>query len=162
MTGEERKALIAQYDRGPRRLREALAKVPAGALTWRPRAGEWSAHEIVLHCADSETNAVARIRYLLAEDRPTIVGYDQDRWAQVLEYHALPLEPALLTVEAVRANAVPLLQRLPDAAWTSEGTHTESGRYSAEDWLRTYAEHLHLHARQIEDNVAAWKSTRGR
>jgi isopenicillin N synthase-like dioxygenase len=29
------------------------------------------------------------------------------------------------------------------------GTHTESGRYSVEDWLRIYAAHAHNHAAQI-------------
>src|SRR5215468_9835812 len=37
------------------------------------------------------------------------------------------------------------------------GTHTESGPYSAEEWLRIYAEHLEIHARQIDANVAAWR-----
>lgn len=38
------------------------------------------------------------------------------------------------------------------------GQHSESGRYGAEDWLKTYAEHLEGHARQIERNLAAWNS----
>jgi hypothetical protein len=46
---------------------------------------------------------------------------------------------------------------LPDEAWTRDGRHTESGHYTAEDWLRIYADHLENHARQIEANVAAFK-----
>lgn len=38
------------------------------------------------------------------------------------------------------------------------GRHTESGPYTAEDWLRVYAEHLEAHARQIEANAAAWRA----
>ena len=38
------------------------------------------------------------------------------------------------------------------------GRHSASGRYTAEDWLRIYAEHLENHARQIEANVAAWRA----
>jgi hypothetical protein len=33
--------------------------------------------------------------------------------------------------------------------WRREGTHTESGRYTTEDWLRIYAGHAHGHADQI-------------
>lgn len=73
----EREALIQRYAEGPARLRAALAAVPREALTWRPASKEWSAHEIVCHCADAETNAYARIRYLVAETEPVIVGYDQ-------------------------------------------------------------------------------------
>ncbi len=158
----DRDALIAQYAAGPARLKAALASVPAEAMTWRPAPDEWSAHEIVCHCADSETNSYARIRYVLAEPAPVIQGYDQDQWAKTFDYHRHPLEPALATVEAVRANTAALIRRLPDEAWAREGRHTESGRYSAEDWLTIYAEHLEGHARQIEKNVALWKAARAR
>ena len=87
-----------------------------------------------------------------------IQGYDQDRWAQRLDYHALPVEPALATVTAVRANTAALLRRLSDAEWSKVGRHSESGTYSAEDWLRVYAEHLELHTRQLERNLVAWNN----
>lgn len=158
MTPAEREDAILRYARGPALLRAALAQVPAEAMQWRPGPGQWSAHEVIVHCADSETNSVARIRFLLAEEDPVIVAYDQDRWARALDYHALPLDPALATVEAVRANTGPLLRRMTDAQWQRAGRHTESGRYSAETWLEIYAEHLEIHARQLERNLAAWNS----
>ncbi len=89
----QRDVLIRQYAAGPLRLRAALGKVPAEALKWRPAPKEWSAHEVICHCADSETNSYARIRYLVAEPDPVIVGYDQERWASVFDYHDHPLEP---------------------------------------------------------------------
>jgi len=156
----ERAALIEQYAMGPARLRDALAAVPAPALKWRPAPGEWSAHEIVCHSADSETNAYARIRRLLAEPDPWIQGYDQDAWARALDYHAQPLEPALAVVETIRAATAALLRAVGDEAWARAGRHSESGRYTAEDWLRIYAEHLEGHARQIESNVARWRGAR--
>lgn len=158
LTAAERTALIDRYERGPALLRAALVKIPAEALEWRPAPGKWSAHEVIVHCADSETNSHGRIRYLLAEEKPVIQGYDQDRWSQQLDYHSLPIAPALLTVEAVRANTVPLLRRASDADWAKAGIHTESGRYSAEDWLVSYAEHLEIHTRQLERNLAAWSN----
>jgi hypothetical protein len=158
----ERDRLIDQYGAGPARLRAAFAAVPAPAVQWRPSPTDWSAHEVVCHCADSESNASLRIRYLLAEPEPLILGYDEAAWARILDYHARPAATALATVDAVRANTVPLLRALPDTAWAKEGRHTESGRYTAEDWLRIYAEHLDDHARQIAQNLAAWQAMGGR
>jgi hypothetical protein len=158
MSRDERIALIEQYACGPQRVREALARVPGEALQWRPAEGRWSAHEVVVHCADSETNAALRIRYLLAEKEPLIVGYDQEQWARLFDYHAQPLEGALAATDAARARTVPLLRAMSEADWAKEGRHTESGRYTAEDWLRIYAAHLEGHARQIEKNVEAWKT----
>jgi DinB superfamily len=154
---KERHALIRRYANGPTLLRRAFARVPSAARKWRPAPGEWSAHEVVCHCADSETNSYARIRYLVAEPTPVIQGYDQDRWAISLDYEHHPVAPALATVTAVRANTTALIRRLPEDAWARKGTHTESGPYGVEEWLRIYAEHLEVHARQIDANVAAWR-----
>ena len=151
-------ALIRQYAEGPARLRQALDTVPPEALQWRPAPGKWSVHEVIVHCADSETNAHMRIRYLVAEPKPMIIGYDQDAWATILDYHAHPLEPAMATIEAVRANTVPLLKRLPESAWKKLGTHSEHPSYGVEKWMQTYADHLEVHARQIARNVEAWKA----
>jgi DinB family protein len=156
LAGPEREALIARYARGPRVLRDALAAAPAAALRWRPGPQTWSAHEVVCHCADSETHAASRIRILACADEPVIQDYDQDAWARDLDYHAQPLDLALDVVAAVRAATTALLRQLPAAVWTKVGRHTASGRYTGEDWLRIYAAHLEDHARQIADTVAAW------
>jgi hypothetical protein len=160
MTPAERQQRIDIYERGALRLHDALNLVPDEAVQWRPAPGKWSAHEVVCHCADSEMNGALRLRYLLAENDPVIVGYDQDGWARVLDYHSRPLEPALAVVEAVRAHTTDLLRSLPDAAWARAGRHTESGPYTAETWLRIYSDHLEGHARQIERNVEAWRGAR--
>jgi hypothetical protein len=158
LTGSERERLIQQYADGPARLEGALAAVPAAARQWRPAPGEWSAHEVACHCADSEINGAARIRYVVCEPQPLVLAYDENVWATTLDYHGHPLEPALAAVRAVRAHTTALLRRLPEPAWSREGRHTGSGRYTAEDWLGIYAEHLEIHARQIEANVAAWQA----
>ena len=126
MSASDRSRRIDQYAQGPERLRQALNRVPDGMVKWRPAPGKWSVHEIVCHAADSEVNAYARLRYLLAEKDPVIVGYDQEEWARRLDYHAHPLDTALLTVEAVRRRGVPLFgivfNRLPGAG---DGTRAE-------------------------------------
>jgi len=38
---------------------------------------------------------------------------------------------------------------MSEADWQRQGTHSESGHYSAEDWLTIYAAHAHNHAAQI-------------
>ncbi len=160
LSAEERGRRIQQYATGPARLRAALDTVPPEALRWRPAPGEFSVHEIVCHCADSETNAAARIRYLAAEKAPVILGYDPGNWARRLDYHSHPLEAALEAIQAVRANTVPLLERLPDDAWDKVAEHTESGRYTGHDWLRSYSEHLEEHVGQIEQTLVAWRASR--
>ncbi len=77
LSSAERTALIDRYERGPALLKAALAKFPPEALQWRPAPDKWSAHEVIVHCGDSETNAAGRIRYLLAETKPVIQVGDE-------------------------------------------------------------------------------------
>lgn len=158
MSSADRAGRIGRYEKGALRLRGALGLVPDGAVTWRPAPGKWSAHEVVWHCADAEVNGATRLRFLVAEKDPLLAAYDQDEWARAFDYHELPLEPALDTVVSVRASTSALLRSLPEEAWSRAGRHSERGPFSVADWLRTYADHLENHARQIERNVEAWQA----
>src|SRR5262249_32701590 len=135
-------------------------RVPKEAVTWRPAPGKWTVHEVVIHCADSEVNAHMRLRFLLGQDNPAIMAYDEARWAIDLDYHALPLEPAFTAVRAVRANTVPLLHRLTETQWSRTGNHPDHRSYGVETWLQIYAEHLEIHERQIERTLKQWGDRR--
>ncbi|MGC4106528.1 MAG: DinB family protein [Thermomicrobiales bacterium] len=158
MDANERAEAIARYRHGPAALRAAYAASPAETRQWRPAPDAWSIHEIIVHCADSEANAYTRIRMLMAEENPTIVGYDQDAWAGRFDYHARPVETAFSVIESVHAHTAELLPTFSEDDWTRTGTHSERGSYSAEDWLRDYSEHLFVHVDQIEANVASWEA----
>ena len=93
------------------------------------------------------TSAI-RLRLLLAEERPTIRGYDQEAFARRLHYDR-PIEASLAAFEAARRTTAELLHRMSEEDWGREGTHSESGRYTVEDWLEIYAAHAHDHADQI-------------
>lgn len=158
MTPEERNKLIERYAIGPALLRESLGKAPEEMRKWRPKPTEFSVHEIIVHCADSEANSHGRIRYIMTEDNATIVGYDPPVWAAAFHYLDHPIDAAILTVEAVRANTVPILRRAAEEQWSHVGTHTEMGKYGAETWLQVYAAHCFDHSQQIDAVVAAWRA----
>ena len=149
MNSEERKELIEQYKDGYNEVARALENFPAESLTAHPIAGKWSAAEIVHHLADSETTSGLRLRRLLVEDHPLIQGYDQDVYANSLNYNRREIAPSLEAFRAARATTAQLFEFMTEADWHKEGTHSESGSYSAEDWLKIYAAHAHNHAAQI-------------
>jgi hypothetical protein len=144
----EREALIDQYEDGHRAIEAALAGISAAELEAREGPGEWSPREIVHHLADSEMTSAIRLRLLIAEDSPKIVGYDQEEFVRRL-YPDRPIEPSLAAFAAARAATAPILRRLSEDEWRRSGTHSESGAYSVEDWLGIYAPHAHDHADQI-------------
>jgi hypothetical protein len=150
MTREERETLVARYAGGYDEVVRSLAGFPPGALTARPLPGKWSAAEIVHHLGDSEPISAQRLRTLLVQDHPLILGYDQEAYARVLRYAERPIEPALEAFRAARANTVALLRDMTEAEWTRPGWHTEVGPFTAETWLGYYADHAHRHAGQIQ------------
>lgn len=150
MKPEERNELIEKYRFGYDEVTDALRGFPTKSLNEHPVPGKWSACEIVHHLADSETTSALRLRLLLAEDRPVIQGYDQDQYAVRLRYNERNIAPALDAFRAAREVTSQLLELMSEEDWAREGVHTESGRYTAEDWLRIYAAHAHNHAAQIK------------
>jgi hypothetical protein len=149
MDRQERDKLIAQYAAGYDQVTAALQGFPPGKLTAHPIPGKWSAAEIVHHLADSESTSALRLRKLLTEEHAIIQGYDQELWATRLRYNEREIAPSLEAFRQARATTIQVLPVMSDADWAREGFHTESGRYTAETWLRIYAVHAHNHAAQI-------------
>ena len=149
MTQTERALLLEQYRAGAAEVDEALAGITAEELDRRPPEPDgWTARQVAHHLADSEAMAYTRLRRLLADDDPVIAGYDEPVWANRLHYDR-PIEASIAVFRAVRLASLQLLLALDDAEWSRTGTHTESGPYSVEGWLRIYAGHPHEHAEQI-------------
>jgi hypothetical protein len=144
---DERARLIKQYRDGHRVVMEALDGVTEEELD-RCVDGEWTPRQIAHHLADSEMMSAIRIRRLLAEPEPVLYGYDEKRLAERLTGDR-PIAPSLEAMRWARETCAQLLDRMSEDDWRIVGTHTESGRYGTEDWLRTYAAHAHDHAAQI-------------
>ena len=149
MNHEERQQLIARYRDGFDEVARSLEGFSDDDLGAHPLPGKWSAREIVQHLADSEMTSAIRLRRLLSEERPHILGYDQDAYAARLRYNERDMAPALEAFRAARATTAQILEVMTEEEWAREGTHSESGRYTVEDWLRIYAAHAHNHAAQI-------------
>ena len=148
MDATERLALIEQYRAGHQDVVDALEGITEGELDAQPGGGQWSPRQIAHHLADSELTSAIRLRRLLAEQRPVISGYDEEEFARRLHYDR-PIESSLEALRAARLSSASLLERLTEQEWTREGTHSQSGRYTVEDWLRIYTAHAHDHAAQI-------------
>ena len=148
MDTTRRAELVQQYKDGVAKVREALAGATDRELDARPAPDKWTAREIVHHLADSEMTSAIRLRRLIAEDKPVIVGYDQEEFTRRLHYDR-PVEASMRAFAAARETTGELLDRLSEAEWAREGTHSESGHYSVAIWLEIYATHAHGHADQI-------------
>jgi len=140
----------------------ALFDEAGDLLRVRPEPGEWSVLECVGHIVDSELVSGTRERWILAEDEPVIVGYDQALWVDRLEHNAD--DPALLaaTFEVLRTANLDLWARRPVADRGRVGRHNERGPESYEMTFRLAAGHDRVHLDQAQRALEAVRAARGR
>ena len=116
----------------------------------KPEApGKWSIAQVLQHLADSDLVWGWRVRLILAQDRPTLTGYDQDLWAERLHYaDADPVE-ALEQLRVLRRGNLGLIARATPEDLKRVGVHSERGEESVGYLCGLYAGHDLLHLRQI-------------
>lgn len=162
MDKQERESKIELYGRGYDLLMAALAEIPREAWLFKPEPREWSVYEVLIHLADSESNAALRARKLIVEPGGTLMGYDQDKWTHDLNYHEQNFEDALEIVRLVRKTTYELLKRQPEQIFGHSVKHPEYEEpYTFEQWINIYAAHIPGHIEQIRKNYKLWRDTQG-
>jgi len=136
------------------RLRELVAE-SGPHLRTRPEPMEWSVIECIGHLTDSEVVTSARVRWILAEDEPQIIGYDQDLWVDGLHHDRDDPEALIGLFDALRTANLALLSTRQAADLERFGRHNERGPESYRLMIRLTAGHDRFHVAQAERALAA-------
>ena len=160
LTAQRIDHLIAAYAYGPSLLEAAVAGIPEEELRFKPGPEHWSIHENVVHVADTDLVAAARMRYVIAEPGATLVSFDQERWAKVLDYRTQSLEDSLALLRAIRTATTDVLRRTPAAAWDQSGNTTEAGPQTLAWIVEHFADHVPYHLRTIAKRRAQYAQAR--
>ena len=70
--------LLERFRRGPELLAMVLTGVFGEEEDFVAAPGKWSIRQIIAHLADSEMVGAHRMRAVIAEDNPTLTGFDQN------------------------------------------------------------------------------------
>ncbi|HUP54166.1 MAG TPA: DinB family protein [Methylomirabilota bacterium] len=132
-----------------------LVRGAGDRLRDRPEPTEWSVIECLGHLVDSEIVASARQRWILAEDEPEIVGYEQDRWVDGLHHRDDDPDELIALFETLRASNLRLWAQTPIADRERFGRHRERGPESYGLIIRLGAGHDRFHLAQAERALAA-------
>ena len=116
--------------------------------------GKWSAAGVLQHLADSEIVWGYRLRRILAEERPTLTGFDQDLWADRLGYAQASAADALALFSVLRRANLALVSRASPEDLKRIAVHSERGEESVEHMIRLYAGHDLVHRRQLARVIA--------
>ncbi len=124
-------------------------------LRARPAPSEWSVLEAAGHMLDAEVVASARYRWILAQDEPRLIGYDQELWMDRLRHDQDDPEGLLATFEALRTSNLALWSRSSADERARIGLHEERGPESYELTFRLIAGHDRNHLAQARDALGA-------
>jgi hypothetical protein len=148
---------LAQFRQGPSALAAALQGASAEETAFVPGPGKWTIKQLVRHVADTEIVVGMRMRQIIAEDSPTLIPFDQEKWAANLSYETADAAASLVVFETLREDTVRVLEALPAEAFDRPGVHPERGTKPLVEWVQLFARHVFTHADQIRGIREAWR-----
>jgi hypothetical protein len=152
---------IKQYEAGAKQLRDAVAGLTRAQLLWKPPAelnvGLWSIQEIVIHMADADAIGVHRLKRVIAEEKPLLIGYDESAFVRSLSYDDQSIDEALTLFELARKSVLVPLKKVPPETFSRIGIHNEVGAIRLDDFVHKYVEHLDHHLDFIRRKRAVMK-----
>jgi hypothetical protein len=130
-------------------LEQATAGVSAATLGRQPAPGEWSPREVLSHLADSDLVTGMRVRMIVTEDRPALLGYDQEKWTS--RFGSLDGDAAetLARWQALRRANLRIYASLSPEEWRRVGVHAERGEESVRLTVQLQAGHDRVHLAQL-------------
>jgi uncharacterized damage-inducible protein DinB len=140
---------IDEYVAGPKQLRQAVAGMTREQLAAKPIAGKWSAQQVVCHLSDFDPILADRMKRVIAEDEPTLVGADENHFAANLAYSERDVEEELTNIETCRKQMARILRTLPPTAFGRVGIHNERGPLTLERLLEIAIKHIPHHVQFI-------------
>jgi hypothetical protein len=119
-----------------------------------PVPGTWSIRQLVLHVLDSDLIAVHRMKRVIAESNPLLIGYDETLFAKNLGYERMDVSAACECFRLNRELMTQILRGLPESAFQRSGVHNQYGKLTLLDLVHTYIEHLDHHAKFLREKRA--------
>jgi hypothetical protein len=144
---------IDHFETGGGKLRHAIEGLTAKDLTWVPPPGagigRWSIQQVVLHLMDDELIWTARMKTIIAEDNPEILGFDESKFAANLCPDEQDAQMAVDILELNRRLFSMVLRKLPESAFARTGHHNDLGTFTLAQGVVWQSEHLEHHSLYI-------------
>jgi len=145
----ERQLCIRQIEDAPAELRSAVAGLSNEQLDTPYREGGWTVRQVVHHLADSHMNAFIRFKLAMTEEQPPVKPYDQQRWAELADAKAAPVESSLALFESLHSRFATLLRSMTVGDFARTMSHPEQGVVNLDRYLSLYAWHGRHHVAHI-------------
>ena len=147
----QKQEALNEIAQAPANLRAAVNGLSDAQLDTPYRPEGWTVRQVVHHLPDSHVNSYVRFKLALTEDEPTIKPYAEDRWAQLADTKATPIEVSLTLLDSLHDRWMRLLRSLTREEWQRAFRHPEHGVMALEKALALYAWHGRHHVAHITE-----------
>ena len=151
LRNEQKQSLLNDVARAPANLRAAVKGLSDAQLDTPYRPGGWTVRQVVHHVPDSHMNSYVRFKLALTEDDPTIKPYAEDKWAELADTKATPIDVSLTLLDSLHDRWMRLLRSLTLDDWKKTFRHPELGPMTLEKTLALYAWHGKHHVAHITE-----------
>lgn len=145
----QKQEALSNIEQAPVKLRAAVKGLSDAQLDTAYRPGGWTVRQVVHHLPDSHLNSYVRFKLALTEDEPTIKPYAEDRWAELADTKATPIEVSLSLLDSLHDRWARLLRSLTDDDWKRTFRHPALGVMDLEKSLALYSWHGRHHVAHI-------------
>src|SRR3954453_21257056 len=90
--------LLDIYEDGGRKLAKGIEHLDRNDLIAVPIPGKWSIQQLVVHLADSDLVIADRMKRVIAEDNPSLLAFDENKWVERLHYELQSAQDAAAMV----------------------------------------------------------------
>ncbi|HEY2881480.1 MAG TPA: DinB family protein [Pirellulales bacterium] len=143
--------LIDRYISEADDLGKSIVGLSREDLLAHPVAGTWSIQQIVLHMLDSDLVCSDRMKRIIAEKNPLLIGFDETQFADNLHYDSIDAAAACQLFAQNRRLTGELLRKLPDSAFDRTGVHNERGKITLANLVEIYTNHLQHHLKFVRE-----------
>ncbi len=123
---------------------------PAKTLARSYGKGKWTGKQILGHLTDCELVFLTRMQYMLAEENPTVVSFEQDLWANRFRYAKQDVRALRDRFRTLREELVRLTKSCSPADLARKATRPDSPNYTIEYLTSHAAEHNANHLEQLK------------
>lgn len=133
--------LTHAYEKATHILSYATSNLKKEDLLATPGPGLWSLTEVILHIVDCDLVFSDRIKRVIAEENPTLMAFDENKWKENLAYKPENVPSSVRLFAANREYVSQILESISEQDLQRTGIHSLAGALT----LQTIIEKANWH-----------------
>jgi hypothetical protein len=145
--------LLAAYKKSGQEFAEIAATIPADQMNKPMPGGEWPPAFVIHHMADAELHFATRYLHILTTDKPTIINFNEEAYADRTHYAKRSAAESLALCISIHNVVLSILGNASETDWERTGVHFELGEIPMKQFFAKAVGHNAEHAQQLRDLI---------